>query len=143
MNKAEVCEQIKKIGIVPAIRVSSAEEAHFAADAVTQGGIAIVEITMTVPEAVELISHLVREHKKNDCRGRHGAGHGDSTKMRGRRCAFLDGARVRCGDCRVCRKSKRYGVPRRIHADRGSYGMAMWFGLCQSVSLWACRTQIH
>jgi len=52
MNKAEVCEQIKKIGIVPAIRVSSAEEAHFAADAVTQGGIAIVEITMTVPEAV-------------------------------------------------------------------------------------------
>ena len=64
MNKAEVCEQIKKIGIVPAIRVSSAEEAHFAADAVTQGGIPIVEITMTVPEAVELISHLVREHEK-------------------------------------------------------------------------------
>jgi 2-dehydro-3-deoxyphosphogluconate aldolase / (4S)-4-hydroxy-2-oxoglutarate aldolase len=64
MNKAEVCEQIKKVGIIPAIRVSSAEEAHFAADAVTQGGIPIVEITMTVPEAVELISHLVREHEK-------------------------------------------------------------------------------
>jgi hypothetical protein len=26
MNKAEVCEQIKKIGTIPAIRVSSAEE---------------------------------------------------------------------------------------------------------------------
>jgi 2-dehydro-3-deoxyphosphogluconate aldolase/(4S)-4-hydroxy-2-oxoglutarate aldolase len=64
MNKAEVCEQIKKIGIVPAIRVSSAEEAHFAADAVAQGGIPIVEITMTVPDAVELISHLVRDHEK-------------------------------------------------------------------------------
>src|SRR6202790_4150396 len=64
MNKAEVCEQIKKIGIIPAIRVSSAEEAHFAADAVTQGGIPIVEITMTVPDAVELISHLVRDHEK-------------------------------------------------------------------------------
>ena len=64
MNKAEVCEQIRKIGIIPAIRVSSAEEAHFAADAVAQGGIPIVEITMTVPEAVELISHLVREREK-------------------------------------------------------------------------------
>jgi 2-dehydro-3-deoxyphosphogluconate aldolase / (4S)-4-hydroxy-2-oxoglutarate aldolase len=64
MNKAEVCEQIKKIGIIPAIRVSSAEEAHFAAEAVMQGGIPIVEITMTVPDAVELISHLVRHHEK-------------------------------------------------------------------------------
>jgi len=64
MNKAEVCEQIKNIGIIPAIRVSSAEEAHFAADAVMQGGIPIVEITMTVPQAVELISHLVRDHEQ-------------------------------------------------------------------------------
>jgi len=64
MNKAEVCELIKNIGIIPAIRVSSAEEAHFAAEAVMQGGIPIVEITMTVPDAVELISHLVRHHEK-------------------------------------------------------------------------------
>src|SRR3984957_6014141 len=64
MKRAEVCGLIKEIGIIPAIRVSSAEEAHFAADAVAGGGIPIVEITMTVPEAVELISHLVRHHKK-------------------------------------------------------------------------------
>jgi 2-dehydro-3-deoxyphosphogluconate aldolase/(4S)-4-hydroxy-2-oxoglutarate aldolase len=64
MNKAEVCEQIRRIGIIPAIRVSSAEDAHFAADAVAQGGIPIVEITMTVPDAVALISHLVRDHDK-------------------------------------------------------------------------------
>jgi 2-dehydro-3-deoxyphosphogluconate aldolase/(4S)-4-hydroxy-2-oxoglutarate aldolase len=64
MNKAEVCEQIKKIGIIPAIRVSSTEEAHFAAEAVMQGGIPIVEITMTVPDAVALISHLVHHHEK-------------------------------------------------------------------------------
>jgi len=64
MNKAEVCEQIRRIGIIPAIRVSSAEEAHFAADAVAQGGIPIVEITMAVQNAVALISHLVRDHEK-------------------------------------------------------------------------------
>jgi 2-dehydro-3-deoxyphosphogluconate aldolase / (4S)-4-hydroxy-2-oxoglutarate aldolase len=64
MTKAEVCGLIQEIGIIPAIRVSSAEDAHFAADSVASGGIPIVEITMTVPEAVKLISHLVRYHPK-------------------------------------------------------------------------------
>jgi 2-dehydro-3-deoxyphosphogluconate aldolase / (4S)-4-hydroxy-2-oxoglutarate aldolase len=62
MNKEEVSRAIREIGIIPAIRVSSSEEAHFAAEAVTSGGIPIVEITMTVPGAVELISHLVHYH---------------------------------------------------------------------------------
>ena len=62
MNKDEVCTLIRDIGIIPAIRVSSSEDAHFAAEAVMQGGIPIVEITLTVPGAVELISHLVRYH---------------------------------------------------------------------------------
>src|SRR5580704_2209542 len=64
MNKAETCRLIEQIGIVPAIRVSSAEEAHFAAEAVTSGGIPIVEITLTVPRAVELIAHLSHYHPK-------------------------------------------------------------------------------
>jgi len=64
MNKAEVCALIREIAIIPAIRVSSAEQAHFAAEAVTRGGIPIVEITMTVPGAVDLISHLVQYHPK-------------------------------------------------------------------------------
>ena len=41
-------------------RVFRREDAHFAAEAVTRGGIPIVEITMTVPGAVELISHLAQ-----------------------------------------------------------------------------------
>jgi 2-dehydro-3-deoxyphosphogluconate aldolase/(4S)-4-hydroxy-2-oxoglutarate aldolase len=60
MKKDDVCALIKKIAIIPAIRVSSGADAHFAAEAVTRGGIPIVEITMTVPGAVELISHLAR-----------------------------------------------------------------------------------
>src|ERR1700756_707907 len=64
MKKDEVCNRIREIGIVPAVRVSSGDDAHFAAEAVTHGGIPIVEITMTVPGAVELISHLVRSNPK-------------------------------------------------------------------------------
>jgi 2-dehydro-3-deoxyphosphogluconate aldolase / (4S)-4-hydroxy-2-oxoglutarate aldolase len=64
MTKNEVCSLIREIGIIPAIRVSSGADAHFAAEAVTRGGIPIVEITMTVPGAVDLISHLVRHDPK-------------------------------------------------------------------------------
>lgn len=59
MKKEEVRARIEETGIVPAIRVSSPEEARFAAAAVSSGGIPIVEITMTVPEACELIQDMV------------------------------------------------------------------------------------
>jgi 2-dehydro-3-deoxyphosphogluconate aldolase/(4S)-4-hydroxy-2-oxoglutarate aldolase len=64
MTKDEVCSRIREIAIIPAIRVSSGHDAHFAAEAVTRGGIPIVEITMTVPGAVELMAHLVRSDPK-------------------------------------------------------------------------------
>lgn len=63
MKRTEVRKLIEEIGIIPAVRVSSAEEAHFAAEAVAGGGIPIVEITMTVQEAVALIKHLVTHHQ--------------------------------------------------------------------------------
>jgi 2-dehydro-3-deoxyphosphogluconate aldolase/(4S)-4-hydroxy-2-oxoglutarate aldolase len=64
LKKDAVCHAIRDIGIIPAIRVSSGDDAHFAAETVTGAGIPIVEITMTVPGAVELISHLVRQNPK-------------------------------------------------------------------------------
>src|SRR5439155_986338 len=60
MKKQEVRSIIEKVGIVPVIRASSAEEARFAADCVAKGGVPIVEITMTVPGAVEVIRELVK-----------------------------------------------------------------------------------
>jgi 2-dehydro-3-deoxyphosphogluconate aldolase / (4S)-4-hydroxy-2-oxoglutarate aldolase len=63
MKKDEVNALIRKYAVVPAVRVSSGDDAHFAAEAVTHGGIPIVEITMTVPGAVELIAHLCHSQK--------------------------------------------------------------------------------
>ena len=60
MKKEEVRARIEEIGIVPAVRFRSAEDARFATEAVSHGGIPIVEITMTVPGAIELISDLAR-----------------------------------------------------------------------------------
>jgi 2-dehydro-3-deoxyphosphogluconate aldolase / (4S)-4-hydroxy-2-oxoglutarate aldolase len=64
MTKDEVCSRIREIAIIPAIRVSSGDDAHFAAEAVMRGGIPIVEITMTVPGALELVAHLVHSDPK-------------------------------------------------------------------------------
>jgi 2-dehydro-3-deoxyphosphogluconate aldolase/(4S)-4-hydroxy-2-oxoglutarate aldolase len=61
MKKEEVRARIEEIGVIPAVRVSSAEEARFAGEAVSRGGIPIVEITMTVPGAIEVISHLLKQ----------------------------------------------------------------------------------
>jgi 2-dehydro-3-deoxyphosphogluconate aldolase/(4S)-4-hydroxy-2-oxoglutarate aldolase len=60
MKKEEVRARIEEIGIVPAVRFHSAEDARFATQAVAHGGIPIVEITMTVPGAIELIADLAR-----------------------------------------------------------------------------------
>jgi len=60
MKKEEARRLIEEIGIVPVIRASSSQEARLAADAVAKGGIPIVEITLTVPGAVRVISELVK-----------------------------------------------------------------------------------
>jgi 2-dehydro-3-deoxyphosphogluconate aldolase/(4S)-4-hydroxy-2-oxoglutarate aldolase len=64
MKKQEVRALIEKIGIVPVIRTASPQEARFAAEAVWQGGIPIVEITMTIPQALDVISELVKNMPK-------------------------------------------------------------------------------
>jgi 2-dehydro-3-deoxyphosphogluconate aldolase/(4S)-4-hydroxy-2-oxoglutarate aldolase len=60
MDKEEVRTTIEEIGIIPALRMFSAEDARFAADAVAAAGIPIVEVTMTVPGALEVISDLAQ-----------------------------------------------------------------------------------
>jgi 2-dehydro-3-deoxyphosphogluconate aldolase/(4S)-4-hydroxy-2-oxoglutarate aldolase len=58
VNKEAICARIEEIGIIPAVRLSSAEDALFAAEAVCSSGIPIVEVTMTVPGAVKIIQNL-------------------------------------------------------------------------------------
>jgi 2-dehydro-3-deoxyphosphogluconate aldolase/(4S)-4-hydroxy-2-oxoglutarate aldolase len=60
MDKEHVRTTINDVGILPAIRAASAENARFAAETIAQAGIPIVEITTTIPGAVEVIADLVR-----------------------------------------------------------------------------------
>src|SRR5579864_2530623 len=60
MKKKSVHDRIVEIGIVPVIRAASQREALMAVEAVSAGGIPIVEITMTVPGAIEVIRELAK-----------------------------------------------------------------------------------
>lgn len=59
MNKEHVRVRIEEVGIIPGVRVGSAEQARYAAEALNRAGIPIAEITMTVPQALGVISDLV------------------------------------------------------------------------------------
>lgn len=62
MTKSEVRARIKEIGIIPSLRLYSAEDAMFAAEAVAGGGIPIVEVTMTVPDGTKVIQELTKRN---------------------------------------------------------------------------------
>ena len=62
MNRVETCSQIENTGIMPSVRVSAAELALFAAETVYEAGIRVVEITMTVPGAIEVIAQLTQNY---------------------------------------------------------------------------------
>ncbi|HVR39526.1 MAG TPA: bifunctional 4-hydroxy-2-oxoglutarate aldolase/2-dehydro-3-deoxy-phosphogluconate aldolase [Thermoanaerobaculia bacterium] len=53
-------ETIHSVGIVPVVRATSADEALAAVEAIRAGGIPILEITLTVPGAVQIIADLTR-----------------------------------------------------------------------------------
>jgi 2-dehydro-3-deoxyphosphogluconate aldolase/(4S)-4-hydroxy-2-oxoglutarate aldolase len=62
MTRQDIRARIAEIGIIPAVRLYSAADAMFAAEAISAAGIPIVEVTTTVPGAVDVIRELVRQN---------------------------------------------------------------------------------
>jgi 2-dehydro-3-deoxyphosphogluconate aldolase / (4S)-4-hydroxy-2-oxoglutarate aldolase len=54
--------RIEEIGIVPVVRAANLDEARKAVDAICAGGIACIEVTMTVPNAPVMIQELVKHY---------------------------------------------------------------------------------
>jgi len=58
MTKDDVLKRLEEIGVIPVVRAASAEEAVAMAEAIGEGGIPVLEITLTVPGAVQVIAEL-------------------------------------------------------------------------------------
>ena len=61
INKADVLGHIRRTGLVPVLRAESADQGFALAEAILEGGVDVLEVTMTVPGAVSLITRLVKE----------------------------------------------------------------------------------
>jgi len=66
MKRLEMIKKISDAGIVAVIRATSKEEGIKIVDAVKKGGIKALEITMTVPGAVEIIKELSEIYKDDE-----------------------------------------------------------------------------
>lgn len=60
MEKQALRARVEEVGLVPVIRTSAAADARFAAGEVSHAGIPIIELTMTVPGALDVIRDLVK-----------------------------------------------------------------------------------
>jgi 2-dehydro-3-deoxyphosphogluconate aldolase/(4S)-4-hydroxy-2-oxoglutarate aldolase len=58
MQKSEVLATLRTIGLVPVLRAESVDQALTLAGAIAAGGVTVLEITMTVPGAIEVMRRL-------------------------------------------------------------------------------------
>src|ERR1700730_3309227 len=63
MTIDDVIRRIEEVGIVPVVRAATVEEATRAVEAICAGGIPVVEITMTVPNAVSVIREVAQQYR--------------------------------------------------------------------------------
>jgi 2-dehydro-3-deoxyphosphogluconate aldolase / (4S)-4-hydroxy-2-oxoglutarate aldolase len=109
MTREQILQQIKKVGLVPVLRAPSAEIAVAAAQAIEKGGVPIVEVTMTVPGAIDAISELVKSSQ-----GRVLVGAGTVLDPETARACMLVGAQFVVSpslNVRTIEVCRRYGVP--------------------------------
>jgi len=60
--KTDVIKHIRETGVIPVVRATTADEAMRAIDAIREGGISVLEITMTVPGAIKLIEEVTKRY---------------------------------------------------------------------------------
>src|ERR1700735_5601232 len=56
-------EILERVALIPVLRARNARQAHAVVQAMLAGGVAVVEVTMTVPGAVDLLKELKREYE--------------------------------------------------------------------------------
>ena len=65
MDKIEVLSKLKKEKLVAVIRAENKEQGEKIIDSIVKGGINFIEITMTVPGAIDIIKELSNKYKDN------------------------------------------------------------------------------
>lgn len=62
MHAQATMQQLEDAGLIPVLRARSAAEGHALVEAMMAGGVTVVEVTMTVPGAIDLLRELKQRH---------------------------------------------------------------------------------
>jgi 2-dehydro-3-deoxyphosphogluconate aldolase/(4S)-4-hydroxy-2-oxoglutarate aldolase len=62
MKPEETKRLLERAALIPVLRASSAEMGHALVDAMMAGGVTVIEVTMTVPNATTLLGELKQKH---------------------------------------------------------------------------------
>jgi len=99
-------------GVIPVIRAKSEEEAIKIGEAVERGGIKVLEITMTVPNALEVLRKVAEKFSNDILLGAGTVLDGETA-----RAAILAGAQFIVGPClnieliKVCKRYSKIVIP--------------------------------
>jgi 2-dehydro-3-deoxyphosphogluconate aldolase/(4S)-4-hydroxy-2-oxoglutarate aldolase len=55
-------QTLERVGLIPVLRAKNAAQGHAVVEAMIAGGVTVVEVTMTVPGAVDLLKELKKEY---------------------------------------------------------------------------------
>ncbi len=111
-GKAENMKIVLDCGMIPVIRAESAEQAMEIAAAIKAGGVPVLEITMTVPGAIEVMREVARRYGKEVVLGAGTVLDGETARM-----AILAGAEfivapnLDRGTLEVCSRYSKISVP--------------------------------
>jgi 2-dehydro-3-deoxyphosphogluconate aldolase / (4S)-4-hydroxy-2-oxoglutarate aldolase len=108
MEKREVLDRMLRTGLIPVVRVSTSKEALAVADALRAGGVGIIEITMIVRGALDVINELDKRYGKEII-----VGAGTVLDAETGRAALFAGAQFLVSpttDFALIRLARRYGV---------------------------------
>jgi 2-dehydro-3-deoxyphosphogluconate aldolase/(4S)-4-hydroxy-2-oxoglutarate aldolase len=131
-----VLRQIAEIGLVPVVRAQSADEAMKVVDAIREGGVTVLEITMTVPGALGVMEQVSKRFGRDVLLGA-----GTVLDPETARACMLAGARfivcptLNLATIEMCR---RYSVPIMPGALTPTEVLAAWTAGADVVKVFPC-----
>jgi len=111
-KKSENLELMLEGGVVPVIRAQSADQAMKIVDAIREGGIKTIEITMTVPNAIGVMEEVARKFGKEVLLGAGTVLDGETA-----RASILAGAEFVVGPSlneeviKICKRYTKIAIP--------------------------------
>src|SRR6201987_4053141 len=60
--QAETKKTLEHVGLIPVLRAGSVQAGHTLVEAMMAGGVTVIEVTMTVPNALQLLRELKQRH---------------------------------------------------------------------------------